>query len=283
MAENNIMNVLDLSEETKEYIATLIASAAANMADWSEETKKYIATLYPQDVSFDTRLLSIYRTLLEEQKKQPYSINLVSLIGADENAHSRVLCRLLQYPGEKATYPFAIDFISKFISPDVAEQVSVHAGRYKLEIYQEKQRMDLQLFMPGIVGIIIENKINGAEDQKDQLKRYIEEMQKRIGHPYVIYLTWDGSKTVSDKSLPISLKKSMKDTGHLKELNYAYHILPWLKTEVLPLCLYREKQLVYALEQYVEYLEIRSARRKQDQALRQAVYRQVEIQFTKEN
>ena len=136
MAENNIMNVLDLSEETK----------------------KYIATLYPQDVSFDTRLLSIYRTLLEEQKKQPYSINLVSLIGADENAHSRVLCRLLQYPGEKATYPFAIDFISKFISPDVAEQVSGHAGRYKLEIYQEKQRMDLQLFMPGIVGIIIENK-----------------------------------------------------------------------------------------------------------------------------
>lgn len=101
MADNNIMKVLDLSEETK----------------------KYIATLCPQDVSFDPRLLSIYRTLLEEQKKQPYNINLVSLIGADENAHSRVLCRLLQYPGEKATYPFAIDFISKFISPDVAEQV----------------------------------------------------------------------------------------------------------------------------------------------------------------
>ena len=261
MADNNIMNILELSNETREYITAL----------------------YPGDFSWDTRLLPIYQTFLKEKQKQPYNINLVQLIGADENAHSRVLCRLLQYPGEDATYPFAMHFISKFIGPDVAGQVSAHIGRYKLEIYQEKQRIDLQLFMPGIVGIIIENKINGAEDQKDQLKRYIEEMQKRIGHPYVIYLTWDGSKKVSSTSLPQQERQIMQEEGHFIELNYAYHILPWLKTEVLPLCLYREKQLVYALEQYVEYLEIRSAGREQDQALRQAVYRQVEAQFIKEN
>lgn len=253
------------------------------MLDLSEETKKYIATLYPQEISFDTRLLPIYQTFLKEKQKQPYYINLVQLIGADENAHSRVLCRLLQYPGEKAAYPFAVHFISRFISPDVAEQVSAHIGRYKLEIYQEKQRIDLQLFMSGIVGIIIENKINGADDQQNQLERYIEKMQKRIAHPYVIYLTWDGSKKVSNTSLPQQERQIMQKEGHFIELNYAYHILPWLKTEVLPLCLYREKQLVYALEQYVEYLEIRSACQEQDQSLRQVIYHQVETQFTKEN
>ena len=259
MVDNNIMDVLDLSEEIK----------------------KYISTLYPQDVPFDTRLLPIYRTLLEEQKKQPYSINLVSLIGADENAHSRVLCRLLQYPGEDNTYPLALRFIEKFINSEVAREVATHLGKYKLEIYQEKQRIDLQLFMPGVVGIIIENKINGAEYQQEQLERYIKEMKKRIENPYAIYLTWDGSKKVSDNSLSKQEQHRMHKTGHFIELSYMFKILPWLKDEVLPCCSYKERQLVFALEQYIDYLEIRAACRKQDQSLRQVVYQMFETQFKK--
>lgn len=261
MADNNIMKVLDLAEETK----------------------KYIATLYPQDVSFDTRLLSIYRTLLEEQKKQPYSINLVSLIGADENAHSKVLCRLLQYPGEDNTYPLALRFIEKFINSEVAREVAMHLGKYKLEIYPEKQRIDIQLFMPGIVGIIIENKIQGAGDREGQLHKYIEIMHTRsIKEPYAIYLTWDGFKKISDSSLSCKERVAMQETGHFIELNYVFGVLPWLKNEILPHCPYKERQLVFALEQYVDYLEIRASCRAQDQAVNRAVYRTFCEQYIKE-
>lgn len=260
MVDNNIMDVLDLSEEIK----------------------KYISTLYPQDVPFDTRLLPIYRTLLEEQKKQPYSINLVSLIGADENAHSRVLCRLLQYPGEDNTYPLALRFIEKFINSEVAREVATHLGKYKLEIYQEKQRIDLQLFMPGVVGIIIENKINGAEDQQEQLERYIKEMKKRIENPYAIYLTWDGSKKVSDNSLSKQEQHRMHETVHLIELNYVFDILPWLKEKILPYCPYAQRQLIFAIEQYIDYLELRVSNRVSDQVVNQAIYKAFYKQFVEE-
>ena len=68
----------------------------------------------------------------------------------------------------------------------------------------------------------IENKINGAEDQQEQLERYIKEMKKRIENPYAIYLTWDGSKKVSDNSLSKQEQHRMHETVHLIELNYVF-------------------------------------------------------------
>ena len=263
MAENNIMNVLDLAEETK----------------------KYIATLYPQDVSFDTRLLSIYRTLLEEQKKQPYNINLVSLIGADETAHSRVLCRLLQYPGEDNTYPFALQFIENFISAELVAEMRKQLSKLgaALRIETGKDLIDIQIFMKGVLGIIIENKIQGAVDQKKQLHRYIETVRGRgIKEPYAIYLTWDGSKKVSDDSLSKQEQQRMQETGHFIELNYVFDILPWLKEKILPYCPYAQRQLIFAVEQYIDYLELRASYRTPDQVVNQAIYRAFYEQFVEE-
>ena len=75
--------------------------------------------------------------------------------------------------------------------------------------------------------IIIENKINGASDQWKQIQRYIEATKKRQYSDdkiYVIYLTNNGSKKVSNNSFTAEAKKHLDYTdtnnGRFVPMNY---------------------------------------------------------------
>lgn len=74
----------------------------------------------------------------------------------------------------------------------------------------------------------------------------------------------------------------MQEKGHFIELNYVFDILPWLKEKILPYCSYAQRQLIFAVEQYIDYLELRASYRAPDQVVNQAIYKAFYEQFVEE-
>jgi hypothetical protein len=115
----------------------------------------------------------------------------------------------------------------------------------------------------GRYAVIIENKINWAKDQNQQLERYVKAAKGICGqgNVYVIYLTADGRKKVDASSLTPEAKRLLgctkKSPGRYVEKNYREDVLRWLKDEVLVDCRYGEQSLMSMLKQYIDYLESR--------------------------
>ena len=188
----------------------------------------------------------------EEKKRFPYHINIISELHDNENAHSRILMQLLRYKdGDR--YPILESFINTMgmvgkIEPEIEIVLP--------SITNERERIDGLIEEPNKYAIIVENKIWGAADRNNQIERYVHAVI-RHGIPkekiYVIYLTSDGSKEVSDWSLTDKAKGILQE--RFISMNYRYHILPWLKEDVLPNCKVKEEFLYSAVHQYIDYLE----------------------------
>lgn len=206
--------------------------------------------------------------LLERYEKEvldriPYRVNLVDILGANENAHTRILTAILSFErnGEK---PFAKSFVARFVCNDKGQPL-VRVQNPKIETQQ--RYIDALIWEKANYAIVIENKINWAADQQGQIEGYIKATKAICGiNPseqcFVIYLTDDGRKTVEEYSLTEVARKYLgyKDQDELERyfaLNYKEDILPWLKEEVLPNCPYGEKTFVAMLCQYIDYLDHR--------------------------
>ena len=199
--------------------------------------------------------------LEEEYAKLPYSANVIDELHANENAHSRVLRMLLQYSGGQ-TWPVYRSFLILLnrLCP------SIPLNFNNPVFVNEKDRIDLLIndyFQGKKTAIIIENKICNAGDQDEQIERYIKKQEDAgvaAENIFVIYLTSDGTKMVSDHSLTniASNKlgyKGEEEKGHFIELNYRYDILPWIEQDVLPNITIREELLVSSLRLYIDYLK----------------------------
>lgn len=160
----------------------------------------------------------------------------------NENWHSRVLRILFEYR-DGNEYPVFNSFIG--LMKRKADYPSLDLHRIQtLKCSNEKYRIDLLVEIGHESTIIIENKINWALDQNCQIERYVEQVRdnpllKDKSNIYVVYLTADGTKGVEDYSLTEKAKKWLKGTLdnesiHFLSLSYAYDILPWLETEILP-------------------------------------------------
>lgn len=185
----------------------------------------------------------------EEKKKLPYHINIVDLLGANENAHSRVLERLLKQCNN-----------NRFeILESLLEYISESNEGFKLNINRpfitvEKDRIDV-LVRDDNYAIIFENKIHGAVDQVSQLSRYIEKVGKmgyRKEQIYIIYLSRDDGKSPSDHSW--GTYKEMFENRYMR-LTYRDYILPWLQDIVLPNIRGKDIYLKSCIEQYIDHLE----------------------------
>ena len=219
------------------------------------------------DKEFKNALDSFRENVLN---KVPYRINLVNILGANENAHTRILTEILRYSKE-GTYPFLVSFLNKMI---------IYGAKPKIEhpiIETQRQYIDALIYEEGHYAIIIENKINRARDQDKQIECYIKAVRDicKINpetQPYiwVIYLTDNGVKKADKTSLTDKAKKlldyveneensderNQKQSRYI-EANYRDNILPWLKDEVLPECKHSELELISMLQQYISYLESR--------------------------
>ena len=193
--------------------------------------------------------------LLEEARRSlPYNLNVIDELHANENAHSRILCKLLGYENVSKKYSILDSFI-RYIA-----QFTPSFGQIIVDIpqiTQEKERIDLWI-KDRTYAIIIENKIRGAIDRNTQLERYIEKTKnadKRYNDDniFVIYLT-------SDNHQPTENSWGKYDESIIRNNNCAIvsfqdNILPWLKEDILPNCTLREDILSSAIKQYIDYLE----------------------------
>ena len=207
----------------------------------------------------------IKRLLKEYQSRIPDRVNLVDLLGANENAHTRILAAILGFKRE-GQMPFVSSFIERFIrNEEDKECIQVQQPCVETQLTY----IDALIWEPSKYAIIIENKINWAVDQHRQLEGYIKTTKgvcciEPNRQCYVIYLTDDGRKEVSDISLTDEAKqlldyKNDESPGRYIKLNYREDILPWLKEEVLASCRYIEQMLTSMLQQYIDYLEHRFA------------------------
>lgn len=188
----------------------------------------------------------------EEKKRFPYHINIISELHDNENAHSRILMQLLRYKdGDR--YPILESFINTMgMVGKIEPEIDINTP----QITNERERIDGLIEETNKYAIIVENKIWGAADQNNQIERYVDAVI-RHGIPeeriFVIYLTKDGLKLVSDWSLTEKTKEILQE--RFIPMNFKHHILPWLKEEVLPNCKMKEEFLHSAVHQYIDYLE----------------------------
>ena len=208
----------------------------------------------------DKHLLNLAKEISEIiNRNRVYNANIITELHANENAHSRILRMFLQYNDGKKKYPI----LGKFLDIPKVKQVFGNK-EFKSPVFtNERERIDVLIEEPGSFAIIIENKINGAQDQDTQLERYIESVKRHdisYDNIYAIYLTDNGEKTVGECSLTPNAKNKLGyndecDMGRFVPMNYRFDILPWLEKEVLPNCIEKEELLISALKQYIDYLK----------------------------
>lgn len=186
------------------------------------------------------------------EARLPYHLNVIDELYINENGHSRILAKLLQYKSENQQYDMLesiIDFISRETRMESFGSIKVNHP----EITQEKDRIDLWV-RDKDYAIIFENKIYNAVDQDAQLCRYIEKTIKkgyREGQIFIVYLSQNGEEP--DEQSWGSYKDAFQH--HYINLSFRDHILCWLKEQVLPNLRIKESVLRSAIEQYIDYLD----------------------------
>ena len=202
--------------------------------------------------------LAEFNTIYEEEKSNlPYHINLIDELHADENAHSRILAKLLRYK-EDNKFPFLESFLTNLCGFDLSIE------KPKVKKVDSCGRIDIPIFDKEYV-VVIENKVTDKAvdqntDKGGQLARYIETIHENYKRPlesiYVIYTPKytrepvDGC-WINDKDY--SYQEEF--TSRYCSISYRDLIYPWLKDTILPSISENDIYLRSAITQYIDYLE----------------------------
>ena len=206
----------------------------------------------------------------KERQKLPYHFNLIDELKANEDANTRILLNLLSY-NISGEYVFLKSFVSMMCSHNhglIFPQNNIHKPNIKFN----KEHIDGLIEEPSKeYAVIIENKINWAADQDQQLVRYFNKIKQhgvKECDIYVIYLTLDGTKKVSSNSLPDWLRKNLDNGKRFIEMSYKDDILPWLKQDILPEIKIKESLIESGVRQYIDYLEGRLCLRESEKPIK---------------
>ena len=207
-----------------------------------------------------------------------------------ENMHTNLLEQLLSYNN----YMLLPSFVEKVLGIDslstkeFIESGDVYVTTQLKALGNKKDTWGLVDLVIGIgdTDIIIENKINGAVDVKNQLSRYVASMlfvrvtspynaagqfdpdwydalednkkriiDKKLQNLYVYYLTkHESDENPSHSSFSGSIKTQLENLGHFRKISYENDLYQWLNSMVMPLI--PQSNLLYsAMQQYIAYLE----------------------------
>lgn len=164
----------------------------------------------------------------------PYHIFLMDLIlpgSMRETAHSRFLWRILSYKAADGTYPVLESFYSKLLGFKLIVK--------EPKITRETGHIDI-LVQDREYALIIENKRHNAQDQPNQLARYIsfvrDEKRQALEKIYICYLSGDAGKEPDEDSWknpedlqdekPYRYKTEFKE--RFKAVSFRNEILNWL-------------------------------------------------------
>lgn len=204
-------------------------------------------------------------TIAKNKHLVPYHLNLIDELHINENGHSRILYKLLEYRNPNGDYIF-LKSLLKYISIncEAYEKICVTNP----EITQEQCRIDLWVRdRAGGYAIIFENKVYNATDQEAQIARYIECTQDNgcpLDKIFVIYMPQKDDKDPVDDSWG-----EYKEAFASRYVKFSFRdgVLPWLKSDVLPSIPDKDRLLKSAIEQYVNYLEGLFKQRESDKQL----------------
>lgn len=222
-----------------------------HLVDFISELKEFELGIMSLILNNKDAILSKYEY---EKNKLPYNINLLDEIHANENAHSRILVKILKYTlnGDYVILRSFLDFLGEPFS---------ELRIFKPEITAERDRIDARI-RDKTFSIIIENKIWGALDQKDQIERYVaieKAWRRNESDIYILYLTLEGG---SPSENSISKDRRNEFLKRYKEISFKCQILTWIKDILLPLIQIRIRAAVSdqmilesAVIQYKNFLE----------------------------
>lgn len=227
----------------------------------------------------DTLLERYSKHCKEQEKNLPFSFNVLDEQCGHivENSHTNVLMKILQYKNQYG-YVFLekfFDYIGLGIKIDYNQDIKFGREKY----YKGVGRMDGFIYQPDQFAFIIENKVNGADNQENQLLKYIDAVlndesvfsqqskeKERKARIWVCFLTKNGREKPDTDS-----QEHMLDMGICTQIcdknsdvvegpryaaiNYLDHILPWLKEEIQPIVLQRDQTLNAGILQYIDFLE----------------------------
>ena len=196
--------------------------------------------------------------LIEKIKKKKceactHQFNLLDELHANENAHTRILVRLLQIPS--LLYSFLM-----YLKESFAEQAQfdIPDQLYPSDVSEFSDYIDAKIETKNFC-IIIENKINNAVDQDRQIERYVSAVKSQNKNICVLYLTLDGTKDPTSNSIGES------DVPVIK-INYKKHILNWLENKITFSVSDTLQQpfLQSGILQYIDHLKGRLGERKNE-------------------
>ena len=223
------------------------------------------------DESFWLDFARQVQSLLEiERRKLSYNFNILDELhlGVNENAHTRILLKLLSYH-KGGQYPYLRSFLN------MMDRHVQDVGFPMDKVMSPRIEFNAE-YIDGLIeepsksyAVIIENKINWAIDQNRQIERYYNTVRGHginDGDIYVIYLTEDGNKKPDERSVPAWLFSSLG--SRFVELNYRNDILPWLEDELLPEVTIGERLVESGIRQYADYLRGRFSLRTSEEPIR---------------
>ena len=188
----------------------------------------------------------VYGIIKKHEERRPFHLNVIEAVCHGtfrETGHSLVLADMLKHLDIRSS------FLERFLN------LKCNA----LEVAAERDRVDVALKGNGIF-VIIENKVNAAEEQKSQVYRYVHEIGihkygYKLSEIYVIYLnprTHDNPSEYSlcDENNENNVFEALGEE-HYKVLSYKYDIIDWLRGISIP----NEPHIESALDQYLDFLE----------------------------
>lgn len=184
--------------------------------------------------------------------KLPYHLNVIDELHINENAHSRILTKLLQYKSESGRY----EFLESLLAYIVTKRDCTDFGYIIIkepQITQEKCRIDLWV-RDKEYAIIFENKVYNARDQEHQLSKYINQTKQcnyREEQIFVVYLSSWGQEPEEQSW------DKYKDVFASRYVNLSFRddIVNWLKKQVILNIRDKDFYLNSAVLQYIDYLE----------------------------
>lgn len=204
---------------------------------------QYRLNYYKNGIRLSDRVHQIIKTHLD---KIPFHLNAIEAACRGrfkETGHSLILANLLKHPIIQSS------FIKTFLN----------IQHEYMHVTAEKNRIDVALKGKDIF-VIIENKVNDAEEMENQIYRYVNEIGiKKYGFTlpqiYVIYLnpttrTLPSPYSLCDKNKENNVFEAL-EKEHFKVLSYKYDITDWLRK----LSIENEPHIASALDQYIDFLE----------------------------
>lgn len=198
------------------------------------------------------RQSNLVKEIMNRHKSnRPFHLNVIEAAccgSFKETGHSRVLADMLRFPAIQSS------FLKTFLGLSTDEVLSVT---------NETDRVDVALQGKDIF-VIIENKVNGAIEQKSQVYRYVHEIgmgihKKDLSQIYVVYLNPTNRTPPSKYSLcDENGENDVFDAlgkGYWRVRSYKNDITDWLRKISKDRLIQSEPHIHSALDQYIDYLE----------------------------